>query len=310
MSRLIRTVFVLAAAAIVSLPASRLAAFQEVTKTIYFTAVDAKSGKPITDLKAEELAAAEDGQFRPASALKKADTPVSILMLADTTKEAGGTGLDRRSTSGSAAGELIRDIRAAFSEFTKQMLAANPQNELALMEFGQASIMVTNFTSNGEEIEKGITKLIPKPSAASVLLEAILESGKELDKRKNARRAIVSINVEPGDEQSREPPNNILKQLAKAHAQYFSVALQKGDLRNNARGMVVDGLTEAMGGRHDAIVGQSALVGILKQYGELINAQYEMQYSRPMGVNPQVLQIATRRPAGTVKFMVSKLPPQ
>ena len=119
--------------------------------------------------------------------------------------------------------------------------------------------------------------------------------------RKNARRAIVSINVEPGDEQSREPPNNILKQLAKAHAQYFSVALQKGDLRNNARGMVVDGLTEAMGGRHDAIVGQSALVGILKQYAELINAQYEMQYSRPMGVNPQVLQIATRRPAGTVK---------
>ena len=111
------TDIVLAAAAVVCLPASRLAAFQEATKTIYFTAVDAKSGKPITDLKAEELAAAEDGQFRPATSLKKADTPVSVLMLADTTKEAGGTGLDRRSTSGSAAGELIRDIRAAFSEF-------------------------------------------------------------------------------------------------------------------------------------------------------------------------------------------------
>ena len=91
---------------------------------------------------------------------------MSVLMLADTTKEAGGTGLDRRSTSGSAAGELIRDIRAAFSEFTKQMLDRNAQSELALMEFGQASIMVTNFTSSGEEIEKGISKLIPKPSAA------------------------------------------------------------------------------------------------------------------------------------------------
>jgi hypothetical protein len=98
---------------------------------------------------------------------------------------------------------MIRDIRAAFSAFAKDMLAANPAHELGLMEFGQASILVTNYTSKIEDIEKGITRLFPKPSADSVLLEAITEAAKDLGKRKNARRAMVSINVEPGTELSK-----------------------------------------------------------------------------------------------------------
>lgn len=273
------------------------------TKTVFFTALD-KDGQPVTDLKAEELAVAEDGKIRPATSARLATTPLSIVMLADTSAAVSGT----RGASGAAAGEMIRDIRGAFSAFAKQMLAANPRNELALMEFGQAAIMITDFTTNGEELDKSINRLAPKPDAASVLLEALLESSKELGKRPNLRRAIVAINVMPDDEQSREPANNILKEMAKDRAALFSVSLQKGDLRNSTRGPVLDGLTDKTGGKRDVIVGQSALIGILKGYGDILNAQYELQFSRPVGAPPQLLQMATHR--NGLKFFASKFPPQ
>ena len=308
MNRILRySIFLVPAALVLAFMPHVAARGQEVTKTIYFTAID-KDGKPVMDLKPEELAAAEDGKIHPAISAKLATTPLSIVMLADTSAVVSGAGLDIRGTSASAAGELIRDIRGAFSAFAKQMLAANPKNELALMEFGQAAIMITDFTSNGEELDKNINRLASKPDAASVLLEALMESSKELGKRSNARRAIVAINVMPDDEQSREPANNIMKEMAKDRATLFSVSLQKGDLRNAARGPLLDAFCDKTGGRHDTIVGQSALIGLLKQYGDLLSAQYELQYSRPIGAPAQLLQMATRRTG--LKFLASKFPPQ
>lgn len=277
------------------------------TKTMYLIFLDAQ-GLPITDLTQAEIAVAEDGKEMPIVSAKLATQPLSVMMLADTTKAAGGGGLDRRSSSATSAGEMIRDVRAAFSEFANDIAAKNPANEMGLMEFGQASIMVTNFTTKVEDIQKGITRLFPKPDADSVLLEAIMESAKELSKRKTDRRAIVSINIEPGTEASREPPNNILRQLGSSHAPLFSVSLQKGDSRNQSRGVVLPQLATQTGGHHETIVGQSALVGMLKTYAAALNAQYEVVYTRAAGAMPAGFQAGVRRPNVTV--LASRFPPQ
>ena len=310
MKRVLGTALILSTALLTlffSTPAS--ARRQESEKTIYFTAM--KDNKPMKDLKAADVAAAEDKtKFYPASSLKLATTPISIVMLADTSAVAGGAGLDRRSTSATAAGDMMHDIKQAFQEFARYMIKANPQNELALMEFGQASIMVQDFTSKPEELEKSVTRLVSKPDADSVLLEAIMESSKELGKRKNARRAIVSINVMPDSERSREPANNIMKELAKDQAWIFSVSLQKGDSRNSTRGTVLQGFADLTGGHHDDIVGQSALVDQLKAYADILNAQYEMKYMRPAGAPPQSVQMASNPALGQIKFYSTKFPPQ
>ncbi len=311
MNRIAKLSLILIPAALALAVSPRVSATAQdmVTKTIYATFVD-KDGKPVTDLQPEEVGIFEDGKMPPRTivSLKKATSPITIMMLADTTKTVSGTGLDRRSTSGASMGELIRDIRDAFSGLVTQMTAANPKNELGLMEFGQAAIDVTKFTSNADDLTKGIGKLVAKPDAKSVLLEAILDSSKQLSKVSNARRAIISINVEPSDEDSREPANNIMKVLASARAPLFAVSIQKGDLRNPSRGPILDGFTDKTGGRHDAIVGQSALVGMLKQYGDLLNAQYEITYQRPAGAPPQVLQMGLQRTG--IKIFHSKFPPQ
>ena len=129
-----------------------------------------------------------------------------------------------------------------------------------------------------------------------------------LEKRTNTRRAVLSINVEPGTENSREPDNNIMKELGKAQAPLFSVSLQKGDNRNAHRGVVLPQLAKQTGGRHDIIVGQSALVDLLKNTASYLNAQYEITYTRPAGAPPTVLAMGVARPGVTI--LVTRFPPQ
>jgi hypothetical protein len=309
MNRILKFSFILApVAAMLAVAPAVLARAQDANaKTVYATLLD-KDGKLLTDLGPDELAVFEDGKMRTTISVKRASSPISIMMLADTTKTVSGTGLDIRGSSGAAAGELIRDIRDAFTALTQQMSASNAKNELALMEFGQAAITIVPFTSNPDDVTKGIGKLVSKPDAKSVLLEAILDGSKQLSKRPNARRALVSINVEPSDEDSQEPANSIMKELAAAQAPLFAVSLQKGDLRNPKRGPILDGFSDRTGGRHDAIVGQSALINMLKQYGDILNAQYEITYARPTGAPPQVVQVATLRTG--LKILHSKFPPK
>jgi len=309
MNRVLKASLFLVPAALVLMFVPGVAAHQEATKTLYATWLD-KDGKVITDLQPDEAMVFEDGKPRPPTSFKRATTPLSIVLLADTSAAVAGAGLDQRSTSAQSAGDMMHDIRAAFSEFTKTMLAADPKNELALMEFGQAAIMITDFTSNGAELEKSIMRLNAKPNAASVLLEGIMASSKELGKRPNARRAIITINVMPDNEQSQEPANNIMKELGKDHASLFSVSLAKGDLKNASRGPILQGYSDRTGGKRDVLAGQSALVDVLKSYGAILNAQYEISFARPAGAPPQLIQMATTKARGDVKVLHSKFPPQ
>jgi hypothetical protein len=284
-------------------------AARQASKTVYVAFVDA-NGKPITDLAPDEIHVAENRKEVTITSAKLATAPMSILLLGDTTKAAGGSGMGQggKGSSGTAAGEMITDIRAAFKAFTEDILAKSPESEIGVMEFGQASITVVDFTSKQEDVLKGLTRLFPKPAADSVLFEAITEGSKDLGKRKNGRRAIVSINVEPSTELSKEPPNDIMKQLGKSQSPLFSISLQKGENRNNQRGVVLPKLASETGGRHEVIVGQSALVQMLKDTANVLLSQYEVTYTRPAGPAPQELLFGVARP--NVKILHTHFPPQ
>ena len=193
--------------------------------------------------------------------------------------------------------ELIRDIRTSLIAFVRQIAAASPESQLSIMEFGQAAVTITNFTSKTADLEKGINRLFPKPDASSVLLEALVEASKQLGKRQSPRRAIVVLNIEPSEEQSTEQPQKIVEELKKSGAQLWAVSLQKGSLRNPARDLVLDVLTKNTGGRREFIVGQSAIENVLKSYADMMTSQYEVSYKRPAGTtNVQTVQVGVARP--------------
>ena len=92
---------------------------------------------------------------------------------------------------------------------------------------------------------------------------------------------MVIVNVEPGDEQSQEQPQKILDGLRESGATLWAVSLQKGDLRNPARDVVLNRLTQITGGRREFMFGPSAIEGMLKTFGDALLSQYEVTYKRP-----------------------------
>jgi hypothetical protein len=248
-------------------------------KTIFLSALDGSS-KPVTDLKLEDVRLREDGADREIVSVKPSTQPLSVMLLADTT---------------AGAEPFVQDIRKALSAFVRQVLTASPGASISLMEFGQAAVTIVPFSTSAEDLEKGINRVVAKPGAASVLLEALWQASDNLSKRPSPRRAIVSLNLEPGKEDSSEDPNRLSNALRKSLAQVWAVSLQNGQLKNPQRDLVLGQITRNSGGHREFIVAQSALEGVLSIYGAALAQQYEVTYRRPDGQRPKVVQVGTVR---------------
>src|SRR5205807_1046790 len=98
------------------------------------------------------------------------------------------------------AEEYVRDLRVAVDAFAKQLLAQSPDASVSLMEFGQAAMTLVPYTQSPEEFDRGVKKIVARPDVGSVLFEALDRANTDLGKRPSARRAIVSLNLEPSDE--------------------------------------------------------------------------------------------------------------
>jgi hypothetical protein len=277
---------------------STMSAFTQDNKSIFLTVLDSQ-GRPVTDLRQDEVALAERAdqksvpEMRTIMRVRKATQPLAIMLLADTSKATGSVGMSQRgSVSGS---ELVRDVRAGFSAFVKTMAAASPETKMELMEFGQAAVTITPMTNDSAKLADGIAKLFPKNSMPAVLLEAIMESGKILSKADTPRRAIVAMNVLPTDEQSRQSPNQMLQQVIQSGASFWAVSYNSGTTAQDPRGVVLDPLAKNTGGRREVIASQSALELYMTNIANALANQYEITFERPAGAQPQLLQVGVTR---------------
>ncbi len=273
----------------VSNPAASAQAAGE--RSIIFSAED-EAGKPVKDIRTDEILIREDGIDREIVSVKPSTETLNVMLLADTT---------------AAVDEMLLDVRTALIAFVHQVHAVSPEAQISLMEFGQAAVTVVPFTTSDADLEKGVNRLSGKPRSASVLLEAINAASNNLAKRPGPRRAIVSVNIEPGDEQSREEPKRIVESLRKSLAQLWCVSIQKGALKNAQRDVVLNAFTKNTGGDRQFIVGQSAIATHLKNFADALTSQYEATYKRP-ATKAQAVQIGVTRPG--VKLHASGFAPQ
>jgi VWFA-related protein len=260
-------------------------------KTIFVSALD-DNGAPVKGMTLADFRLREDGVDREISEVKPATQPLQIVLLADST---------------SAAQEILQDLRKSLSAFVKQVIAVAPDAPIKIMEFGQAAVAMSPYSNSVDDLDKAINRLVGKPNAQSVLLEALIAASNVLAKRPSRRRAIVSVNIEPNDEQSREEPRKIQESLQKSGAQLWAVSYQKGPLKNPQRDLVLNALTRSTGGQREFIVGISAIETVLKRYADALTMQYEVTYKRPEG-KAQVVQVGTVRQG--VKLYASGFAPQ
>lgn len=296
-----------AVSAALALTSPDLTGWEQDEKILYLTALDAK-GNVVADLKTGDVLVREDNQDREVVSVKVSTQPLQIVLLADTTKEAGDTGMMTRQDTVAGAAELIRDIRLALTSFTRDIMAANPASKIEVMEFGQAAVPIVKLTSNLADLEKGLSRLFPKPNADSVLLEAIMDASKTLEKAKATRPIITVLNIEPSNEQSIPTPQKMVEELQKSHAQLWAVSLQKTQASNQSRGLVLGTLTKNTGGRRESIVGQQALENLFKQYAANMIGQYEVTYRRPGGTAAKYVQVGVMR--NDLKLLANVIAPK
>lgn len=278
--------------ALVLLTGAGVAGTQGADKTLFVSVLDADN-KPVTDMTAADFAVREDGTLdREIVSAKLSTQPIHIALLVDTSREAE---------------EYIHDIRGGFKTFVKDVLAKSPESQISLWEFGQASIRIKDFTNDAAALDKEVGRVFPKPRAPSVLMEAIFDTADALSKRPTPRRAIVSLNIEPGDEQSSQEPKKVNEALMKSRAQLWALSVQKGTLKNAQRDVVLNTFVRNAGGQREYIVAQSAIESYMKRYAEALTSQYEVVYKRPSG-GARLVQTGARRQG--VKVITGLVPPQ
>lgn len=310
-----------AAMALLAAPSARVTAQQlpEGSKSIFVSVLDA-SGNPVKDMTPDEFAVREDGKDREMVGIRPAVDPLQLVVLVDTSD---------------SAMRLTQDIHGAIMTFIKQVHAVRNDAAIELMEFGQAPV-ATPFMTSDVDLEKALSKMVPKPTADAVLLEAIAQANQDLAKRPSKRRAIVSLNVEPSNEQLGNP-KRVSDTFSKSSAELWSLSLQAQGLSIGAasskagyedvsnanagrtsaaanaanitavRNALLQQLSKASGGERNMIDAQAAMAGILKQWADDLSYQYEVIYRRPSG-SAKVVQIGTTRKG--VKLHASGFAPE
>ena len=274
-----------------------------IDKSLFVSVLD-QSGKPVKDIQLGELLIREDNADREVIAVKPASQPISVAVLVDTAQ-------GRRQTDAyGTPDEYIRDIRTSIAAFARQLLNQSPEASVSLTEFGGAAIPMVPFTKNFADFEKGVNRIAAKPGVGSVLMEALGQANGDLVKRPSTRRAIVSLNLEPADEQSREDPNKIMRSFREAGTQFWAVSVQRGGLKNSKRDAVLDEFAKNTGGKREFIVGISAAESIMKGFADALTYQYEIVYKRPESrKEPQLIQVGLAR-EGKHEIHASRFPPK
>lgn len=270
-----------------------------VKKSLFMSVLD-DQGRPVRQFTAEDVAIKEDGQDRAVVEVKLASQPISVAVLVDT---AQGT---RVTDAYGTPDEYVRDIRVSIGAFARQLLTLSPDAKVSLMEFGQAAVTTVPYTTDLSKFNEGVNRLTSRPGIPSVLLEALAQANKDLAGMPTTRRAIVSMNLEPSDEQSREDSNVLKDSFRKSSAQLWAVSVQRGGLKNSKRDVVLNDFAKLSGGQRDFVVGISAVPDIMRAYASALAMQYEVVYLRPENSKVKVIQVGTRG----YKVHASGFPPQ
>jgi VWFA-related protein len=285
MSLSTRIVSTLAAVALIAGPAATARA--QAQRSVYASVLD-KAGAPVPSLAAGDFVVREDGVQREVLRAVRADEPLQIAVLVDTSQ---------------AVERYIPDIRRALKGFFDEM--AGGGHEFALIGFGERPTILTNYTRDRAQLEEGIGRLFARPGTGAYALDAIVDASRALRLREGARRAIVLITTE-GPEFSNRYHESVLEELRpSATLQAFVITRSRGIPRDQERRerelTIAEGAADT-GGRREHLLTSMALPDRLRDLAIELKNQYRVDYAMPSAlVPPEELEVGVTRAGLTVR---------
>jgi hypothetical protein len=259
---------------------------QAVQRSLYVSVVD-QSGAPVADLGPSDFIVREDRVTREVLRVEHADEPMQIALLVDNSQ---------------AAEPYIRDYREALPAFITALTgAAGPKNEIALVTLAERPTIITAYTSDPTQLQKGVQRIFSMSGSGTYLLDGIIEVSQGIIKRHSPRPVILAIASE-GPELSDRPFAAVLDPLHDSGAGFYVVILGRPENRSHDRAVVLDGGTRASGGRYENLLTGTALTGMLKQIARDLTSQYRVTYSRPQAlIPPDRVTVGAARPGLTAR---------
>lgn len=233
---------------------------------IHVSVVDSK-GNPAVGLNVADFRVREDGVAREVLKAGPAVEPLTVALLIDDSQ---------------TASPWVQMIREATETFLKTL---DGKAEVALVTFGDRPTIVTDYTTDQKKLQDSARRIFPRSGAGGVLMEALVEVSKGLEKRKPKRPVIAVLMMDGSVEFSNRYYDSVLKELDKSGAALHVVSLGppnetlSDELRN--RNQVVALGTQRSGGRRDNVIAVSAAPPRMKQLAEELLNQYVVTYGRP-----------------------------
>ena len=262
------------------------AAQAQTERSIYASVLD-KAGAPVQALTADDFTVREDGVEREVLRAVRADEPLQIAVLVDTSQ---------------AAGRSMSDVRKALKSFVQEM---SGRHELALIGFGERPTVLTEYSRDPERLEAGIGRLFARRGSGAYALDAIVEASRGLRTREGARRVIVLITTE-GPEFSNRYHEQVLDELRPSATLHSFVLTRSGpsaldDARRQRELTLAEG-SVATGGRREHLLSSMALEDRLRDLAVELKNQYRVDYSRPAAlIPPEEIDVDVKRAGLTVR---------
>ncbi len=261
-------------------------AHAQTERSIYASVLD-NSGGPVATLTGSDFIVREDGVQREVLRAVKADDPLQIAVLIDTSQ---------------AAERHVSDIRKALREFVQEM---GGRHEIALIGFGERPTVLAEYTSDPARLEAGIGRLFARRGSGAYALDAIVEASRGLRNREGARHVIVLITTE-GPEFSNRFHEQVLDELrTSAILQSFVLTRRGGaglDDARRQRELTLAKGTALTGGRREHLLSSMALPDRLRHLANELKNQYRVDYAAPSAlIPPEEVDVDVKRADLTVR---------
>jgi VWFA-related protein len=257
------------------------------TRDVYVSVVD-RDGKPAVGLTAADFTIREDGVAREVLKAGPATGEIAIAVTIDDSQ---------------ASTQYIQFIRDGLKTFVKKL---DGKARIALSTVGERPTPLVEYTESSAELEKGITRLFARSGAGAYLLEALVELSRGIERREEARKAIVVLTVENGVEFSTLYYRPVLEALYRSGATLHVLAIgspapSDTDEARNRNIVIADG-TQQTGGRRDQVLAESGLGDRLSLLADEILNQYVISYSRPETlIPPEKIDVSVTKPGLTAR---------
>lgn len=243
-----------------------------VERRVHVVIADAK-GVPVRGLTAADFSVQVDDVRQTIVSVEPATDPPSVLILTD--------------RLGQTSDYRPADLQRAVGNFIKRLRATHADSRFALTTFEGVLVQAVKFSDQQADLVQMLGRLTPVTSAP--LVEALTDACRTVRFAPTTRRAILLMFAayRPDEGLTR---NDIASEMCRlSGASLWTLEARASDgrnLRNAAREMAVDQISQWSGGMHELITTARMLDATAAVMAELIASQYVITYS-PGGGTPQ-----------------------